>query len=311
MSEDVERIGIVGAGLMGHGIALQFALCGYHVMLNDVEEGRLSEAMENVEKNLEVLSDLGLADQEDGTKVTSRIHTNTSLEESMAEVDFVVEAVFEDMPLKLQVFEALDRCCPERTVLTSNTSSFMTSQLAPATNRPGKVLVANWWNPPYLLPLIEVVRGPETSDEALDITTGLFRKIGKRPVVLQKESLGFIGNRMQFALLREALSIVSQGIASPEDVDAVVTSSFGRRLAVAGPLEVFDMAGWDTILHIIDQLFPVIDSTEDSPALIKDMVERGDFGVKSGKGFYNWDDESVSALRERVGKTLATLEKIS
>ena len=311
MSEDVERIGIVGAGLMGHGIALQFALCGYHVMLNDVEEGRLSEAMENVEKNLEVLSDLGLADQEDGTKVTSRIHTNTSLEESMAEVDFVVEAVFEDMPLKLQVFEALDRCCPERTVLTSNTSSFMTSQLAPATNRPGKVLVANWWNPPYLLPLIEVVRGPETSDEALDITTGLFRKIGKRPVVLQKESLGFIGNRMQFALLREALSIVSQGIASPEDVDAVVTSSFGRRLAVAGPLEVFDMAGWDTILHIIDQLFPVIDSTEDSPTLIKDMVERGDFGVKSGKGFYNWDDEAVSALRERVGKTLATLEQIS
>ena len=311
MSEDVERIGIVGAGLMGHGIALQFALCGYHVMLNDVEEGRLSEAMENVEKNLEVLSDLGLADQEDGTKVTSRIHTNTSLEESMAEVDFVVEAVFEDMPLKLQVFEALDRCCPERTVLTSNTSSFMTSQLAPATNRPGKVLVANWWNPPYLLPLIEVVRGPETSDEALDITTGLFRKIGKRPVVLQKESLGFIGNRMQFALLREALSIVSQGIASPEDVDAVVTSSFGRRLAVAGPLEVFDMAGWDTILHIIDQLFPVIDSTEDSPTLIKDMVERGDFGVKSGKGFYNWDDEAVSALRERGGKTLATLEQIS
>ena len=157
MSENVERIGIVGAGLMGHGIALQFALCGYHVMLNDVEEGRLSEAMVNVEKNLEVLSDLGLADQEDGTKVISRIHTNTSLEESMAEVDFVVEAVFEDMPLKLQVFEALDRCCPERTVLTSNTSSFMTSQLASATNRPGKVLVANWWNPPYLLPLIEAV----------------------------------------------------------------------------------------------------------------------------------------------------------
>ena len=163
------------------------------------------------------------------------------------DVDIVVEAVFEDLPLKLLVFEDLDRHCPQRTILTSNTSSFMTSQLVPATNRPDKVLVANWWNPPYLLPLIEVVKGPDTSDNSLKLTTDLFTNIGKTPVVLQKESLGFIGNRMQFALLREALSIVSDGIATPEDIDKVVTNSFGRRLSVAGPLEVFDVAGWDTI----------------------------------------------------------------
>ena len=247
-ASSITKIGVVGAGLMGHGIALQFALRGYDVMLNDLDDERLAEALANVKINLGVLRGLGLASDEDERAVPSRIRTSTSLEESMAEVDFVVEAVFEDMPVKLSVFEALDKACPERTVLTSNTSSFMTSQLAPATKRPDRVLVANWWNPPYLLPLVEVVRGPETSDEALDITTGIFERIGKRPVVLQKESLGFIGNRLQFALLREALSIVAAGIASPEDVDTVVTSSFGRRLAVAGPLEVFDLAGWDTIL---------------------------------------------------------------
>lgn len=310
-ASNVTKIGIVGAGLMGHGIALQFALRGLDVMLNDLDDERLADALANVKVNLGVLRSLGLASEEDEQAVPARIHTSTSLEESMAEVDFVVEAVFEDMPLKLSVFEALDKACPEHTVLTSNTSSFMTSQLAPATKRPDKVLVANWWNPPYLLPLVEVVRGPETSDEALDITTGIFERIGKKPVVLQKESLGFIGNRLQFALLREALSIVAAGIASPEDVDTVVTSSFGRRLAVAGPLEVFDLAGWDTISHIIDQLFPVIESSGDSPRIIEEMVERGELGVKSGRGFYEWDEEAVSALRQRVGETLAAIDRLS
>jgi 3-hydroxybutyryl-CoA dehydrogenase len=163
--------------------------------------------------------------------------------EMVAEADFVVEAVFEDLALKRSVFADLDRLSPERTILSSNTSSFMSSQLASATGRPDKVVVANWWNPPYLLPLVEVVRGPDTSDDTIETTRALLTKAGKRPVVLQKESLGFIGNRMQFALLREAVSIVERGIASPEDVDAVVTNSFGRRLAVAGPLEVFDLAG--------------------------------------------------------------------
>ena len=266
------KIGIVGAGLMGHGIALQFALRGCDVMLNDLDDQRLADALANVKINLGVLRGLGLAGEEDEQAVPARIHTSTSLEESMTEVDFVVEAVFEDMPLKLSVFEALDKACPAHTVLTSNTSSFMTSQLAPATKRPDKVLVANWWNPPYLLPLIEVVRGPDTSDEALDITTGIFERIGKKPVVLQKESLGFIGNRLQFALLREALSIVAAGIASPEDVDTVVTSSFGRRLAVAGPLEVFDLAGWGH--HIAHH----------RPAIPRDRVVRRFAGDHRGDG---------------------------
>ena len=288
-AEDISRIGVIGAGLMGHGIALNFALGGFDVYLNDTTDESLDKALQNIDVSLGTMKSVGLADETIAAAVPSRIHTSTSLAETVADVDFVVEAVFEDMDIKHDVFARLDELSPPRTILSSNTSSFMSSQLAPATNRPDKVVVANWWNPPFLLPLIEVVRGPETSDETIDTTAALFTRLGKRPVVLQKESLGFIGNRMQFALLREAISVVEQGIATPEDVDEVVKTSFGRRLAVAGPFEVFDLAGWDTISHIIDELFPVIESSPDSPALIEDKVKSGELGVKSGAGFLPLD----------------------
>ena len=310
-AEDISRIGVIGAGLMGHGIALNFALGGFDVYLNDTTDESLDKALQNIDVSLGTMKSVGLADETNAAAVPSRIHTSTSLAETVADVDFVVEAVFEDMDIKHDVFARLDELSPPRTILSSNTSSFMSSQLAPATNRPDKVVVANWWNPPFLLPLIEVVRGPETSDETIDTTAALFTRLGKRPVVLQKESLGFIGNRMQFALLREAISVVEQGIATPEDVDEVVKTSFGRRLAVAGPFEVFDLAGWDTISHIIDELFPVIESSPDSPALIKDKVKSGELGVKSGAGFYPWTDEAVAAFRGKIGRALAAIDRLS
>ena len=205
----------------------------------------------------------------------------------------MVEAVYEDLPLKQQVFADLDRHCPPPGVLASNTSSFMTSQLASSTRNPGRVVVGNWWNPPYLVPLVEVVRGPQTSDGTIASLRRLLEAAGKRPIVLQKESLGFIGNRMQFALLREALAIVDQGIATPEDVDDVVRTSFGRRLAVAGPLEVFDFAGWDTISHIIDELFPDLDTSpgefhraqgDGCPGRVRGEIREGVLRVGRGEG---------------------------
>ena len=309
--DDIQHIGVVGAGLMGHGIALQFALGGYDVHLNDVSDDGLNRALENVKTTLGMLQGMGLVDDAGAAEVPARLHTSTSLEETVSGADFIVEAVFEDLPLKQSVFAELDRLSPERTILSSNTSSFMSSQLAPATNRPDRVVVANWWNPPYLLPLIEIVRGPETSDHTIETTRYLFTKLGKRPVVLQKESLGFIGNRMQFALLREAISIVENGIASAEDVDLVVKNSFGRRLSVAGPFEVFDLAGWDTIAAIIGQLFPDLETSRKTPALIEALLKRGDLGVKSGQGFYPWSDESVADIRQRVGQALASIEQLS
>ena len=233
-SNTIGSIGVIGAGLMGHSIAMNFAAGGHKVVLVDTTDENLRMAMENVSATLGVLQEQGLVDESTAQAVPGRIRTSTSVADAMDDVGFVVEAVFEDLDLKRRIFADLDRHCPPHAVLTSNTSSYMTSQLAPSTNRPDKVVVANWWNPAHLLPLVEVVRGPDTSDETIEITKSVLEGIGKRPVVLQKESLGFIGNRMQFALLREALAVVDKGIASAEDVDTVVKTGFGRRLAVAG-----------------------------------------------------------------------------
>jgi len=309
-TDKLTKVGVIGAGLMGHGIALNFALHGYDVYLNDTTQEALDNSLVNIQQSLSTMIKVGLATNSDIETVSEQIRVSTSLKETVCDIDFVIEAVFEDMDVKRELFKQLDELSPERTVLSSNTSSFMSSQLASATNRPDKVVVANWWNPPYLLPLIEVVRGPQTSDATIDKTVTLFRDIGKQPVVLQKESLGFIGNRMQFALLREAISVVEQGIASAEDVDLVVKSSFGRRLAFAGPFEVFDMAGWDTISHIIDELFPVIDSSPNTPKLISDQVASGNFGVKSGSGFYDWSPENLKTFRDKIGSGLAMIDQL-
>tara|TARA_Y100000588_G_scaffold118672_1_gene129915 strand:- start:10430 stop:11413 length:984 start_codon:yes stop_codon:yes gene_type:complete len=308
-TDKLTKIGVIGAGLMGHGIALNFALHGYEVYLNDTTQEALDTSLVNIQQSLATMIKVGLASNSDIKSVPEKIHVSTSLDKTVNDVDFVIEAVFEDMDIKKKLFNQLDTLSPERTILSSNTSSFMSSQLASATNRPDKVVVANWWNPPYLLPLIEVVRGPQTSDNTIAKTVSLFKDIGKQPVVLQKESIGFIGNRMQFALLREAISVVEQGIASAEDVDLVVKSSFGRRLALAGPFEVFDLAGWDTISHIIDELFPVIESSPRSPKLISEKVTNGNFGVKSGAGFYEWSHENVEAFRDKISSGLAMIDQ--
>ncbi len=308
-SDTIGTIGVIGAGLMGHSIAMNFAVGGHKVVLTDTTLENLENAMENVAATLGVLHEQGLVDEATALAAPGRIRTSTSIEGAMDDVGFVVEAVFEDLDLKRRIFADLDKHCPSHTVLTSNTSSYMTSQLAPSTNRPDKVVVANWWNPAHLLPLVEVVRGPDTSNETIDITKSVLEGIGKKPVVLQKESLGFIGNRMQFALLREALSVVDKGIASAEDVDTVVKTSFGRRLAVAGPLEVFDIAGWDTISHIIDELYPDLDTSRENSPTITGMLERGDLGVKSGRGFYEWNEEAVSDLRQRITHALSAIDR--
>ena len=309
--EEVDRVAVVGAGLMGHGIALQFALGGREVWLNDLTEDALGRAMDSVRTALGTLQDVGLVEGEAAALALDRIRTEASLEKAVSGAGVVIEAVFEDISLKRSVFKQLDAITGGAAILASNTSSFMSSQIAPGTEHPEKVVVANWWNPPYLLPLVEVVPGPDTASETVDTLCAALTAVGKSPVVLRKESLGFIGNRMQFALLREAVSIVEQGIASAEDVDTVVKTSFGRRLSVAGPLEVFDIAGWDTITAIVDQLFPEIERSPDTPDILRGMVDRGDLGLKSGRGFYPWTEESAASVRGRIAQALATLEGLS
>ena len=184
----------------------------------------------------------------------------------------------------------------------------MPSRLAEAVSCPDRLLVAHYFNPPYLIPLVEIVPGPETSSDTIAAMVGLLENVGKVPVVLRKEATGFVGNRLQFALFREALAIVEQGIADPEAVDQVVRFGFGRRLAAAGPFEVFDLAGLDTIGAVAAEIFPELATASPSgqqvPELLSQKVQQGELGVKSGRGFHEWTDEKIEELRNRLTQAL-------
>ena len=301
---NISRIAVIGAGLMGHGIAQEFASAGYHVRLHDVTDEHLQTARTQIEKNLGVLAENAIIEKGSIPSTLQRIQTATELATVAENADFVVEAVTENLPLKQQIFEELDAICPPHTILASNTTALMPSQIGINAKRKDKILNTHYFNPPYLIPLVELIRSPDTSDETVSVAFELLTAIGKTPAVIEKEALGFVGPRLQAALIREAFAIVERGIASAETVDLVVRNSFGRRLSVAGPFEVFELAGWDLVLAAFEELYKDLNSSADINPLLQQMVESGKLGVKSKEGFYEWTDEKVQELRDKMNQVL-------
>jgi 3-hydroxybutyryl-CoA dehydrogenase len=308
-ASDIRTVAIIGAGLMGHGIAQDFATHGYDVRLYARSQHRLDQALRNIQSGLELLQQLGQLTPEQVAETPGRIRTGTTLEALVGDADLVIEAVSEDLGVKQQVFRSLDDACPQRTIIASTTSALLPSALATATHRPDRVIVAHYFNPPTLVPLVELVRGPETSDESVTTLRDLLLQMGKRPALVQIEVPGFIGNRLQAALVREALSLVEHGVATPADIDSVVKYSFGRRLAVAGVFEIGDLAGLDLYLSVGTLLFPSLESSPDLPSVLRNKVEQGALGAKTGRGFYSWTPESAAALRSRIGQALIELAR--
>ena len=298
------QIAVIGAGLMGHGIAQEFASAGYQVHLHDVTDEQLQTARTQIEKNLNVLAKNAIIEMESVHSTLQRIRTNTELETVAEDADFVVEAVIENLALKQQVFEKLDAVCPPHAILASNTTALMPSQIGVHAKRKDKILNTHYFNPPYLIPLVELIRSPDTSDETVTVAFELLTDIGKTPAIIEKEVPGFVGPRLQAALIREAFAIVEQGIASAETVDLVVRNSFGRRLSVAGPFEVFELAGWDLVLAAFEELYKDLNSSSDINPLLREMVNTEQLGVKSGQGFYDWTDQNIEELRDRMNSAL-------
>jgi 3-hydroxybutyryl-CoA dehydrogenase len=275
-----------------------------------VTEAHLRQALKNIERNLNILSKQGFIDAQRIEPIMQRCHTRLSMQDAMDDVDVVVEAVYENVELKQEIFRRLDALCPDRTILASNSSTLMPRFMASVTQRPEQVLVAHYINPPFLLPVVELVRCPQTSEATMQTMVAFYRKIGKSPVVVQKEAPGFIVNRLQAALGREAYYIVEQGIASPQDVDTVIKDSFGRRLSVAGIIELMELiAGYDLSLAACNYLFPHLCVATEAPLIVKEMVEKGDLGAKTGKGFYSWTPESADAFREKIMTALIEITK--
>ena len=302
----IERVAVIGAGLMGHGIALEFAVDGRRVTITDASAAALQQGLANMRSGAETLADLSLAPRAACAAAMQRVTACASLPEAVAGADLVIEAVSENLVLKQRVFADLDRACGAEVVLASNTSTFMPSALAAGARHPERILVAHYFNPPHLLPVVEIVPYPGTDPAVVARVCGLYGALGKRPVVLQREIAGFIANRLQQALLREAAALVEAGVASTADVDAVVSGSFGRRLAVAGPFEVSDLAGLDVIAAIARELWPDL-ATGGVADLLATPAAAGDYGAKSGRGFGDWPPAKVAAAKQRIAAALAAI----
>jgi 3-hydroxybutyryl-CoA dehydrogenase len=292
------KIAVIGAGLMGHGIAQVFALAGHEVTITDQHRPTLDSAKERIAKNLR---DLG-----DDEKAVERVRPVADLADCVRTADFVVEAVLEDLPLKQKIFGEVEKHVRPDTILASNTSVMPITQIMGGLKRRERALGTHWWNPPFLVPLVEVIGAQWTSPAAIDTTMRLHADAGKKPAHVKKDVPGFIGNRLQHALWREAISLVERGICDAETVDNVIKAAFGRRLAVLGPLENADLVGTDLTLAIHNTVLPDIEHRPGPSPYLERLVAQGKLGFKSGEGFRKWSPEQQAALR---GKVLQHLKK--
>ena len=286
------RIAVVGAGLMGHGIAQVFALAGHDVTITDSHKPNLDTAKQRIATNLRDLGDDELA--------VERVTPIAALADCVRDADYVVEAVLEDMALKQKLFAEIESHVRPETILASNTSVMPITQIMQGLRHRERALGTHWWNPPFLVPLVEVIGTQWTSPGAIDFTMKLHASAGKTPAHVKKDVPGFIGNRLQHALWREAISLVENDICDAATVDAVIKASFGRRLAVLGPLENADLVGTDLSLAIHQTVLPAIDSRPGPSPYLEGLVKSGKLGFKSGEGFRKWSAEEQAALRSKV-----------
>jgi 3-hydroxybutyryl-CoA dehydrogenase len=286
------RIAVIGAGLMGHGIAQVFALTGHDVTITDSFKSNLETVRARISANLR---DLG-----DDESAVDRVRPTVDLVEAVGDADFVVEAISEDLPLKQKLFAEIESHVRPDTILASNTSVIPITAIMQGLRERSRALGTHWWNPPYLVPLVEVIGTQWTAPQAIEWTMALHAAAGKQPAHVKKDVPGFIGNRLQHALWREAVSLVEHGICDAETVDTVIKAAFGRRLAVLGPLENADLVGTELTLAIHKTVLPDIDSRPGPSPYLEQLVAAGKLGFKSGEGFRKWSPEEQTALRSKV-----------
>ena len=296
------KVTIIGAGLMGHGLALVFAEGGHDVTITDPFPDTLQTVKTRIAETLTLL--------DRDARAVERVTPNASLEASVHGAEFILEAAPEKLELKQQLFEQIEAAAPGNAILASNTSVIPISKIMARVKAKHRALGTHWWNPPYLVPLVEVIQTPNTSLDVVNQTIALMQQLGKVPVHVKKDVPGFVGNRLQHALWREAISLVENGVCDAETVDLVVKNSFGRRLAVLGPLENADLIGTDLTLDIHIQVLSDLENTTTPSSYLEALVREGNLGFKSNKGFKPWTDEKKSALRAAVLQHLKTINEL-
>jgi 3-hydroxybutyryl-CoA dehydrogenase len=312
---EIKHITVLGSGIMGHGIAQSFLMGGFPVVLYDISEPILATASAHIRKNLELFSNADLIKETEIKPCLQRLTTTTDLKEAVQAADFIIEAAPEDLDLKKDLFEKIESFCPENAIIASNTSSLTLKEMSERVKDKSRLVVAHWFNPPHIVPTVEVVKSDETSDETANITYGLMEKIRKSPVLVNREIPGFIVNRIQIAMVREVLNLYKNGIASAADIDRAVKGSMGFRLASIGPLLTIDLGGVKLWRSVCANLLPNIESGTEVPAALEDLIAKGHDGIKSGKGFYDYtvdfsEEDLDKAIEKRDREFLNRLKNL-
>jgi 3-hydroxybutyryl-CoA dehydrogenase len=292
-----QKIAVIGGGLMGHGIAYLLAAAGHQVAVFEPS----AEIRASLSARLQAILDL-LADD---TTLLQRIVAHDALAPAVRDATFVFEAAPEKLPLKQQIFAELEKFTAPDTILASNSSAIPSTEIGRRLAHRERVLGTHFWNPPHLVPLVEVVQNEKTSPEVVHRTMELLRDAGKTPVHVRRDVPGFVGNRLQHAMKREAIALVAAGVCDADTVDVVVREGFGARTAVLGPMEQSDLVGTNLTLDIAEVLYADLDRTPGPHQYLRDLVAAGKFGMSTGEGLRKWTPERADAVRTRLSRFLA------
>ena len=306
----IKKIAIIGSGVMGSGIAQSFAVSGYYVTINDIKEELLYHAQNRISENLSLLMEEGALTDREKQGALANITYSVDLEGAVRDADFIIEAIPEVIELKLNLYQQLEEIIKPDAIVASNTSTFPISQLMEKASFADRMVITHFFNPGHLVPLVEIVQHDETKPEIVKTTMDLMRKIGKSPILLKKEIAGFIANRLQTALMREAFYLLKEGVADAEDIDTAITAGPGFRWAFTGPIEIADFGGLDTWQRVFDNVSPVLDQSKEAPDLIRDLVAEGKLGTKSGEGIFTYEESTVSQKINERDRNFIKLGKL-
>lgn len=295
----ISRVAIIGVGIMGSGLAAEWAAAGRAVTLYARDEQRAAAGRERTATWLRALEAGGVLPPGGADGALARVRTATDLAAAVDSADLVQESIPEDLALKRAMFADLDRLCPTETILASNTSGLPITSIADGLTGAARVIGTHYLNPPHLMPPVEVIPGRQTAPETVERVLTALREIGKAPIVVRSEVPGFLWNRLQFAIMREAFWLVEHGVATMEEIDLVMRQGLGRRWSIAGPFVSLDLGGIDTMAKVGAYLLPELSKEETLPAFLLDRIAAGRYGAKTGGGFYDWPPEKIAATIAR------------